>query len=147
MTRIGLDCKLYYNSATYASPTWVELTNVKDVTIALSKGEADTSRRGNTWRSRKGTLKDASIDFNLVQEDGDTGFDVLLDSFLNGTPVELLAIDGEYDEEGAQGLRATCEIFKNDAGQNLEEAEMFDFSAKPTPAANDPEWFGPVEGS
>jgi hypothetical protein len=162
MTRIGLECKLYYNNTadtatngagTYASPVWVELTNVKDVTVAMSKGEADTSRRGNSWRSRKGTLKDASIDFNLVQEDGDTGFDVLLDSFMNGTALDLLAINGEYDEVGAQGLRATCEIFKNDDGQGLEEAEMYDFSAKPTPANDDggdpilPVWFCPVEGS
>lgn len=140
MTRIGLECKLYYNTGTYASPVWVEVTNARDVTVPLSKGEADISRRGDSWRQRKGTLKDASIDFQLIQEDGDTAFDAFLDSFINGTPIELLALNGADDEEGAQGLRATCEIFKFDDGQALEEGETYDLSAKPTVSANPPEW-------
>lgn len=147
MTRIGLECKLYYNSGTYASPTWVEIVNAKDVTVPLTKGEADTSRRGTQWKTRKGTLKDASIDFQLVQEDGDGAFDALLDSFVNGTPIELLALNGASNEPGAQGLRAYCEVFNFQDGQALESAVVYDVSAKPTPVndaegdAIDPEWY------
>lgn len=147
MTRIGLDCKLYYNSGTYASPTWVEIVNAKDVTVPLTKGEADTSRRGTEWKTRRGTLKDASIDFQLVQEDGDAAFTALLNSFLNNTPIELLALNGPVGTVGSEGLRATCEVFNFQDAQALESAVVYDVSAKPTPAkdgsgnAIDPEWF------
>ncbi len=145
MTRIGLECKLYYNSGTYSVPVWNEVVNAKDVTVPLTKGEAETSRRGTTWKTRKGTLKDASIDFQLVQEDNDAAFTALLDSYINSTPIELLALNGPIDEVGSQGLRAVCEVFNFQDGQALESAVQYDVSCKPTPAANDPSWYV-VEG-
>jgi len=141
MTRLGLECVLYYNTGTYASPTWVEALNVVDTNVPLSKGEADVSRRGRKWKLRRGTLKDASIDFNMRQEDGDPAFGVFMNSFMNSAPVELLALNGPIDEPGSQGLRAVCEIFKNDDSQQLEEGETYDYSAKPTMAETDPEWY------
>lgn len=146
MTRIGLECKLFYNTGTYGSPTWVEAVNVRDLTMPLAKGEADTSRRGKKFRTRRGTLLDLSFDFNLIQEDGDAFRAALLDSVLNNTPIELLALDGDVDEVGSEGWRATCEIFKNDRTEALEDAVMYDYSAKPTDSDNDPEWYE-VEGS
>jgi hypothetical protein len=141
MTRIGLECKLYYNTGTYASPTWVEIVNARDVTIPLTKGEADTSRRGSTWRTRRGTLKDASIDFQIVQKDGDATFTALLNSYINGTPIELLALNGATTDTAAEGLRATCEVFNFQDAQALESAVVYDVSAKPTTSANPPAWY------
>ena len=39
------NAKLYYNSGSYASPTWVEICNVKDVTLSLEKDEVDVTTR------------------------------------------------------------------------------------------------------
>lgn len=140
MTRIGLDCKLYRNTAVgnnaYSSPIWTEIVNVKDVTLPLTKGEADASRRGSSWKTRIGTLKDASIDFQLIQQDGDASFTALLDSFLLGTPIDLLVLNGPITDTAAQGLRATCEVFNFQDGQPLEGAQTFDVSCKPCPAVN-----------
>jgi len=140
MTRIGLDCKLYRNTATgnsaYNTPTWVEIVNAKDVTVPLTKGEADASRRGSTWKTRIGTLKDASIDFQLIQQDGDASFTALFDSYLHGTPIDLLVLNGSITDTAAQGLRATCEVFNFQDSQALEGAQTFDVSAKPCPATN-----------
>lgn len=141
MTKIGLDCKLYYNSGTYSSPTWHEIVNAKDVTIPLTKGEADTSTRGTKWKTRRGTLRDASIDFQLVQVDNDAAFTALFDSYVNGTPIELLALNGPVGTAGSQGLRAMCEVFNFQDAQALESAQTFDVSAKPTPSANPPAWY------
>ncbi len=33
--KLGLDAKLYRNTGTYDTPTWVEMTNVKDLTLNL----------------------------------------------------------------------------------------------------------------
>lgn len=147
MTKIGLDCKLYRNTGTYASPVWNEIVNVADVTVQLSKGEADTSTRASKWKTRKGTLKDASIDFQLKYVAGDTDFSALLSSYTDNTSVELLALDGPIGTVGSQGLRAVCEVFNFQHGQALENAVMFDVSAKPTPsfdntgAPQPPSWF------
>ena len=50
--KLGMEAKLYRNTGTYAAPTWVELTNVKDLTLNLEAGEADVTTRGNAgWRT------------------------------------------------------------------------------------------------
>jgi len=65
--RLGLDAKLYRNTGTYDTPTWVEMTNVKDLTLNLESGEADvTTRANNGWRATVATLKDGSIEFEMV---------------------------------------------------------------------------------
>jgi hypothetical protein len=147
MTKIGLDCRLYRNTGTYASPVWNEITNVSDVTIPLSKGEAETSTRAAAWKTRRGTLKDASIDFTLRAVANDADYTALLNSYLNNTPIELLALDGPVGTTGSQGLRAVCEVFNFQASQALENAVGFEVSCKPTPtfdaggALIAPTWF------
>uniref|UniRef100_A0A7C4QRL3 Uncharacterized protein n=1 Tax=Schlesneria paludicola TaxID=360056 RepID=A0A7C4QRL3_9PLAN len=62
--RLGLDAKLFRNAATYNTPNWQELKNVKDLTLNVEAGEADASTRGNGgWRAILATLKDGSIEF------------------------------------------------------------------------------------
>ena len=54
--KLGMEAKLYRNTGTYALPTWVELTNVKDLTLNLEAGEADVTTRGNAgWRATVAT--------------------------------------------------------------------------------------------
>ena len=56
-TRLGMDAKLYRNSGSFGSPIWTEVTNVKDLTLNLEKGEADVTTRANGgWRATVGTL-------------------------------------------------------------------------------------------
>ncbi|GAB4138374.1 MAG: hypothetical protein Tsb009_06550 [Planctomycetaceae bacterium] len=50
--KLGMEAKLYRNTGTYALPTWVEMINVKDLTLNLEAGEADVTTRGNAgWRA------------------------------------------------------------------------------------------------
>ena len=50
-----------------------EITNVKDLTVSLEKAEADTSMRANNgWRATVGTLKDASIEFTVLNKQGNS---------------------------------------------------------------------------
>ncbi len=54
----------------------VEITNVKDLTVSLEKAEADASTRANNgWRATVGTLKDASIEFTVLNKEGDSPSD------------------------------------------------------------------------
>ena len=140
-TRLGMDAKLYRNTGTYAAPTWVEVSNVKDVTLNLEKGEADVTTRANAgWRATVGTLKDASIEFQMVWDTVDAGFDAIRQAFFNNTPLEFAVMDGDIADPDSEGLRATFDIFNFTRNEALEEAILVDVSIKPTYADNAPEW-------
>jgi len=140
-TRLGMDAKLYRNTGTYAAPTWVEVSNVKDVTLNLEKGEADVTTRANAgWRATVGTLKDASIEFQMVWDTVDAGFDAIRQAFFGNTPLEFAVMDGDITDPDSEGLRATFDIFNFTRNEALEEAILVDVSIKPTYADNAPEW-------
>ena len=140
-TRLGMDAKLYRNTGTYAAPAWQEIGNVKDVTLNLEKGEADvTTRANNGWRATVGTLKDASIEFQMVWDTLDSGFDAIRQAFFNNASIEFAVMDGAISDPDSEGLRATFDIFNFTRNEALEEAIMVDVSIKPTYAENAPEW-------
>ncbi|MCE9530353.1 MAG: phage tail protein [Planctomycetes bacterium] len=139
--KLGLDAKLYRNTGTFASPTWDEIKNVKDLTLNLEAGEADVTTRGNnSWRATVATLKDASIEFDMVWDTGDADFAAIRDAFLNKTGIEFAVMDGDISTAGSQGLRATCAITKFSRNESLEEALTVSITVKPTYAANAPSW-------
>ena len=139
---LGLNAKLYRNTGTYASPTWVEMTNVKNVTLNLESAEADvTTRANNGWRATVPTLKDASIEFEMVWDTEDAAFEAIQEAFLDSTPIEVLALDGPEGTAGSQGLRATCSVLSFSRNEQLEEALMVSVNLKPTYSADAPEWF------
>jgi len=73
--KLGMEAKLYRNSGNYSTPRWVEMPNVKDLTLNLEAGEADVTTRGNAgWRATVATLKDGSIEFEMVWDMADAGF-------------------------------------------------------------------------
>jgi len=145
-TPIGQECKLYYNAGTRAARSWVEIKRAVDVTLNLSKGDADTSRRESSWELKRGALKQAGIDFGYRYKVGaDTVFDALLDSVLNNTPIELAAMDGDIATAGSQGLAMFCEIMQANRDEPLADGVSVAFTAAPTDheeggSLAEPEW-------
>jgi TP901-1 family phage major tail protein len=139
--RLGLDAKLYRNTAAPGAPVWNEITNVKDVTLNLEAGEADVTTRGNAgWRATVATLKDGSIEFEMVWDSADDDFTSIRDAFLNKTAIELAVMDGAMIVPGSQGLRASFMITSFSRNEPLEEAITVSVTAKPTYSANPPSW-------
>lgn len=139
--RLGMEAKLYRNTGDYATPAWQEVDNVKDLTLSLEKGEADFTTRGNNgWRATVGTLKDASIEFQMVWDTEDAAFVAIQQAFFGNTSIEFAVMDGAIADPDSEGLRATFDIFNFTRNENLEEAIQVDVSMKPTYAANAPEW-------
>lgn len=131
--RLGLDAKLYRNTGTIGSSLWVLISNVRDVTLNLETGEADVTTRGNDgWRATVGTLKDASIEFEMVWDTDDLNFGAFKNAFFNGTPIELLVADGDITVAGSQGLRAVCRVINFTRTEAIEEAITVSVTAKPT---------------
>jgi hypothetical protein len=140
--KLGLDAKLYFCVAGIGgTPTWTELTNVKNVTLNLTKGEADVTTRANGgWKATAGTLKEGTIEFEMVWDTADAGFTAIKDAYFANTLIGLAAMDGAVATPGSQGLWADCMITDFTREEPLEEALMVKVTAKPTYSVNPPIW-------
>jgi len=113
--RLGLEAVLTIDGA--------EITNVKDLTVSLEKAEADASTRANNgWRATVGTLKDASIEFTVLNKEGDSAFGMLQGLWSSGDPCDV----GISDAGGT--LTLTCEVMTF----NVNEVISADVTLKPT---------------
>ena len=139
--KLGMDAKLFRNTGTYETPLWTEVTNVRDVTLNLEAGEADVTTRGNAgWRANVATLRDASLEFEMVWDAEDDDFTAIRTAFLTNGSVEFAVMDGDVATAGSQGLRALMSITNFSRSEPLEEAITVSVTAKPTYSANPPEW-------
>jgi len=137
------DAKVYYNTGTYASPTWTEISNVKDVTLNLEKDEIDvTTRASGGFKERADGLIDASIGFQILWNNSDTAFTALQDGFFNKTAVEMLVLDGPQTTTGSEGLRATCMVKSFTRSEPLGGALMADVNLLPVKNSDAaPAWY------
>jgi len=139
--KLGMEAKLFRNSGTYDTPAWVEIQNVKDLTLNLEAGEADVTTRGNNgWRATVAALKDGSIEFDMVWDTDDANFTAIQQAYFQAAPIEMAVMDGDIGSSGTQGLRATFAITKFSRNEPLEEALTVSVTAKPTFAEHVPEW-------
>ena len=142
MIRLGLEAKLYFCVAGIGGyPQWTELDNVKNVTLNLQKGEADvTTRANNGWKALKGTLKEGSVEWEMVWDTQDAGFTAIQNAYFNDTLIGMAVMDGDIATNGTQGLWADCDIMDFSRDEPLEEAISVKVTAKPTYSANPPIW-------
>jgi hypothetical protein len=139
---LGKDAKLYYNTGTYGSPTWNEVTQVRNVTLSLTTSEADVTTRSNSgWRAMAPVLKDGSLGFDMVYDNTDTDYEKFRDAFHNQTLVELLIVDGAYNVSGNEGVRGSFMVSKFDRKEELENAIIIEVTCRPGLAANPPATF------
>jgi predicted secreted protein len=137
--KLGLSAKLYRDTGS----AWDEVTNVKNLTLNMDKGEADVSTRGNGgWKATIAALKDASVEFDMVWDLADADLTAIRDAYLNNTVVRFIILDGAIDTAaaGCAGLKASFMVTKFSIPQNLEEAIMCQVTMKPTYSATAPAW-------
>lgn len=149
--RIGFECKAY-RLTTGSRAAWPgtgapsnldEMTNVRDVTMNVTKTEADVTTRGsNGWKQIVGALKDGSVEFESVYDPDDDHFAALMDSFTSSssTPVALAFLDGTAATVGTQGLWGDFMVTGMENSQPLEGAAMVKFTVKLTRSDVPPDW-------
>ena len=136
--KLGMDAVLNYKTGGVGGGgTWTELANVKDVTLSLETGEADITTRANAgWRATVGTLKEASVEFEMVWDTADAGFTAIKDAFFNNTEIGLQVLD----DAAGSGLEADFSITNFSRSEQLEEALTVYVTAKVTYAGTAPTW-------
>ena len=133
---VGLSAKLYRGAA--GAQAAMEMKNVKDVTLNLEKGEGDvTTRAAAGWRNYIGTLKDASLEFEMNYDTTDSDYSALLSAYLNNTALAFFVSDGS-----GNGLDADWVITGFNTSQPLDEAVTVSVTAKPTYVSRAPSWVG-----
>lgn len=140
---LSLNAKLYYNTGSYGSPTWTEISGVQNLTLSMEKSEANVSTRATSWEQIAATLKKVSLEFSMPWEKSDTAQQALLDNFTAsaGASLEYLIVEGAYNTSGVEGLRASFDLTKFNIGQDLEGVLMVEVAGKPAKSSNAPAWF------
>lgn len=120
---LGKDAGLYWGAAGAAIGAMAELTNAKDVTISTEAGEADVTTRANQgWRATAATLRELTIEFEMLWKPGDAAFDAMLAAFLSSGQIELAVLDQKKTVTGAQGPKGRFSITNFSRSEPLEEA-------------------------
>jgi len=133
--KLGLNAKAYYGTAGSSATT--EITNIKDVTLNLEKGEADvTTRGGNGWRQTLATLKEGSIEFEMVWDPDDGAFGAVKDAYFNDTLIAMKFLD----EAGGEGLDADFTVTNLTRNEALEEAITASVTVKVAYSDRAPQW-------
>lgn len=138
--KLGMEAKLLYKvGGQTGGGAWTELGNARDVTLSLEAGEADVTTRANSgWRATLATLKEASVEFEMVWDTEDAGFTAIKNAFFQNDPIGLQILD----ETAGQGLQADFSITNFSRSEALEEAITVSVTAKVTYSATAPSWIG-----
>jgi hypothetical protein len=125
-------CALYYNTATDATPTWVEITKAKDVNFPIKFREAEANARDSECEASEPTLIGIELTFGYQYEPGtDTVFSALMTAALARTAKQYAAADGPIATSGTKFLKFFGKIFGIDNDQPLDGIETKQFTVKP----------------
>lgn len=138
--KIGLNAKLYYNTGTYATPTWSEITDAQDVTLDSERATAEVKRRGSQFVKYLTALKDYGVQFTLIYNPGNGALNALKDAYDNGAVVDVAVADGDIATSGTEYFRAEMVVSKFSINQPLEDVITVDVELKPAETDNDPQW-------
>jgi hypothetical protein len=129
----GKDFKLYRNTDDPydSSPTWSEVTNVRDLTRNLESSLADASIRGSDFRLQVPTIKDLAVDFQMVYDPDDTHYDAMEDAFFANEMQEFLILDGSIAVAGSKGIRFQGYVANFSVNEALEDIGLTDVSLTP----------------
>jgi hypothetical protein len=135
--KLGLDAKIYYGTAGSSAAT--VMSNVTNLTLNLTKGEADvTTRAASGWKLTVGTLNDASVEWEMIWDTADAGFTAMKNAFFNNTLTALKIMDSAGS--GSQGLDADFAIVAFTRDEQLTEALKVKVTAKPALSSRAPAW-------
>ena len=138
--RVGLECVLSRGASGAEIGTLTAVTNVKDLSLSMEKGEADTSTRAaGGWRTTLGTLKSATLEFGMNFDVADADVDAFQQAFFNNTILAMAVLDAT----SCEGLLADWTITGFSVEQPLEDTQVVTITAKPAYVTRNPSWHTP----
>lgn len=137
MADTGINCKAYYNSGTYGSPTWVELSIINDLQENSKTMTADSNSRATFINLKVGVSGDLSWT-GTIKRDGSAAHLVVYRAMKAKTVLDLLILDGPNTTNGVMGHRADCLVIDTSNNQGRSERLYDSIEIVPTDSTNLP---------
>ena len=135
--RIGLNGEFYYG--TTGSTPAVEATNVDNVVLTISKRTAERIKRGKRYVTKKVTVTEATLKFDIVDEEGDAFLAAITTAAMADTAVAMYALNVAA-ASGGEGLDADWYITEFNRNEANGEMIGYSVSAVLTDEDRDPSW-------
>jgi len=125
------NAKIYQGAAGTDLGALEEMSNAKDVTLSLEAGEADVTTRANQgWRATAPTLRECTVEFEMLWQPGDSGFNALKTAFLTSGLVRLAILTGAVGAANTEGPVGDFSITNFSRSEPLEEGVTVSVTAK-----------------
>jgi hypothetical protein len=143
---VGRENKLYYNSGSFASPTWTEVVRTVDLDWDMPVTWGNVSSRQSKWLFESKAMQGLTTNFGYRRRSGvsDAVFTALRGYAVGETKQELAIADGAIATTTTQYLRATYQ-FEMGRSEPLEDGAIDNFSAhlayeEDAGTAREPSW-------
>jgi stage V sporulation protein SpoVS len=100
----GADYRLYLNTGTYGSPTWVEIKAVGDITVNANADDVAVPERGMATGHLQGE-DDPEITFTLYEDEGDANVETMIAAVYSGALKEIAVCRGSIASGGNKYVR------------------------------------------
>jgi len=110
---IGRECNLYYNSGSYASPTWTLITRAIDVNLPVAAEYGDVSSRISIFKMQAKSqvvVGPLTFGYRYRQLQTDAVFDALRPMTFSNAKVEFAVCDTTIATTGSEYVRATYQL-------------------------------------
>jgi len=130
--KTGIACGAYRNTGNYGTPTWVEMTFVKDGKNNIPWDLVEASIRATRAKLYAKTQVDLKPQLTMRADDADTAYVAMFAAAVSATALlDLMILDGDIATEGAMGLRAEWNVSFTDQGQGSGDVVYTTFDLAP----------------
>ena len=142
MAKLGRNAKLGYATGgigAVGTATYVEATNVEDVTYNASREEINvTTRETQGYEARAGGLASGELTFNMLWDPSDPFFAAVQSAWQNGTSIGMAIVDEAFAT--GNGFEADMSVLGFEITQPLREAQKVAVTMSVTDSVNAPRY-------
>ena len=147
VNKVGMDCKLYYDSGSYDVPGYVLITRATDVTASVDFNTASFVSRQSQWEATGYGAKTIEVTFGYEYWAGsDSVFTALLYASDQRLATRFLVFDSLVATTGAKGWRVYANVSPPSLNQPLQDGMTLDFTLRAARHYSggtliDPDWY------
>ena len=129
----GREAKLYHNSGTVASPTWVEIKEARDLSLNMTADNFEVSDRNTKFKMYGHGQIDVEISGKMTYRTNNANCETIRGLFLTGCGAEFALMSNRIDGTNgpAEGIRGGFQVFTNSMEFPLADGATVDISLKP----------------
>jgi hypothetical protein len=141
--KLGIDATAWVNTATWDSPSWAEMDFIEDLDEATDWDVAEIKIRRSLVKQGAKTMVDIGVSAKMLREPDNSTYLRILNALRTRDTVDVMFLDGDIDEDGAEGIRYIAQVVSGGGSQNSSDALYRDIVFKPFPSADPdevPQW-------